>query len=98
MVLGVDDAGWRQNVAVASTDPAAKTALAGVVVEIGGEGLEKGLANGIGELVLYRWRESLGWPREDAGECALSRSTQTRPKFKSRIDRAECVNPNALHH
>jgi hypothetical protein len=38
-----------------------------MAVEKGGEGLQKGLASGIGQLFLGRWEEGPGWPREDAG-------------------------------
>jgi hypothetical protein len=47
-VLEVDAAGQRRDMA------AATTALPGVVAEMGGEGLEKGVSSGIGQSVLYR--------------------------------------------
>jgi hypothetical protein len=53
-VLQVDAACQRRDVLAASTAPAATTALAGVAAEKGGEGLEKGLASGIGQLFLGR--------------------------------------------
>jgi hypothetical protein len=42
------------------------TTLASVVVEKGARGLEKGLASGIGQLILGHWWEGPGWPMEDA--------------------------------
>jgi hypothetical protein len=51
---GVDAACQWRDVAAASTVPSTTTALAGVVADMGGEGLEKGLAGGISQLVLYR--------------------------------------------
>jgi hypothetical protein len=45
--------------------PTATTALAGVAVEKGPRGLEKGLASGIDQLFLGRWREGLRWLRKD---------------------------------
>jgi hypothetical protein len=50
-------------------NPAYNDDLAGVVAEKGGEGLEKGLAGGIGQQFLCRWRAGPRWPREDA--CAV---------------------------
>jgi hypothetical protein len=68
-VLEVDDAGRRPDVAAASAAPVATTALAGMVAEMGGEGLEKELAGGIGQLVSTaggRARDGQGRTREDA--------------------------------
>jgi hypothetical protein len=93
-VMEFDDAGRRRDVVAASVAPTATTALAGVVMEMGGEGLEKGLAGGIDQLILCRWRESLGWPREDAGGRVLSGPMQTLPKFESRMGRAGHIGTN----
>jgi hypothetical protein len=52
VMLQVDAACQQRDVVEASVTPAATMALVGVVAEKGGEGLEKGLASGIGQLFL----------------------------------------------
>jgi hypothetical protein len=60
-----------------------------------GAGLEKVLAGGIGQLVLCRWREGLGWPTEDASTVrADANSVQIWVKDGlSRTRRSGCVTP-----
>jgi hypothetical protein len=65
-VLQVGATCQRRDVAAASAAPPTTTTLAGVAAEKGGEGLEKGLASGIGQRFLCRWREGPRWPRENA--------------------------------
>jgi hypothetical protein len=67
VVLQVEAACQQRDVVAASAAPAATMALAGVAAEKEARGLEKGLASGISQLFLGRWREGPGWPREDTG-------------------------------
>jgi hypothetical protein len=66
----------------------------------GGEGLEKGLATGISQLFLGRWREGPGWPREDARAVrADANSAQICAKDGSRrMRRSGCVAPLGRAH
>jgi hypothetical protein len=94
-VLQVDAACQRRDVAAALAAPAATTALAGVAAEKGSEGLEKGLASGIGQLFLARWWEGLGGLGRTR---ALSRPTQTQTKCAPRMGRARRIGSDASHH
>jgi hypothetical protein len=64
-MLELDAAGHLRDVAVATAASAAPAALHGMAVEMGEEGLEKGVAWVVGLCLLYHWRESPGLPRED---------------------------------
>jgi hypothetical protein len=74
-MLQVDAACQRRDVAAASAAPPTMTAFAGVAAEKEGDGLEKGLASGISQRFLCRWREGPRWPREDA--CAVRTDTNS---------------------
>jgi hypothetical protein len=93
-VLRVDDAGRQQDMAAAPAAPSVMTALAGVAAELRGNGLEKGLVAGIGQLVLCCWWEGTGWPREDARAV---RADANSAKFGPRIGRAGRVGPDESH-